>query len=960
MKLLFYFSALTVVLGLPARAINFDVPTGDTQTYNDPIINEGIAKLGGGTLILGGTEDNAGSGANVVAGILELAKASSPSVHALGGTGSISVQDGAILRIAGTGGDQIFDELIISLNTSGILDLNGRSERVRFYNGSGQILSSSGTGTFIFGIDFDEGSNAMATFSDGGGVLNVTKVGTGLWTLGGASTHSGTTTIAAGTLRSGLNDILSDASTIDVQAGATLQLSGHTDTIGGLAGAGTVLLGDGGALTVGANHTNTTFDGTLTSTATGIFNKTGNGTLTLGGTSDNAFLRGTVQQGTLVLAKQSSASVHALGGDTTIHAGATLRLDGTGGDQIFDPASLEINGTLDLQDRTETIASFSGSGAIDLGSGTLTAGNSANQTFSGILSGGGSLVKTGSGTLTLSGTNSHTGTITSAGGTLRLGSDDAIPATSTLAVNSGATIDLNGYSVIRQSIGGTGGTITLGGGNLTLGVQDATSTLAAAVNGPGTFTKTGNGTLTLTGFSDIQGPVLIESGTLAVTSSIGTSAALTIAAGATLAANIGTEEFGSIFLGSLSGSGAIIRDPALGLPPKVLSVGSNHASTTYSGNISAANLILTKQGEGALTLSGTNTFFGLRVNQGTVVLASDGAFTPGAILILEAMGTLDSGGRSLNAVSVALNGGTLALGGGSLTIGGGTINGEVTITGGGGLTKTSGDLLEIYAPVNTSGPLLFEDGATVVYSPDSLPDAAAVTVSAPAALTFFNSSETLGSLAGSGNLVIEESTLTVGGASSTTFSGEISGTNGHLVKGGNGTLTLSGANSYTGNTQVNSGTLLVSNLTGSATGSGDVTVVAGAALGGTGILGGNLTLDPGAFLAMAPGATLTLEGTLSIDAAFGVANLRDFTGSPLDWNTLANGTYTLLEGSNLPTFSTANISNFGPANAYDIGGGRSAYFTNGSLALVVIPEPSTTLLLGLGALTALALRRRCR
>jgi hypothetical protein len=100
--------------------------------------------------------------------------------------------------------------------------------------------------------------------------------------------------------------------------------------------------------------------------------------------------------------------------------------------------------------------------------------------------------------------------------------------------------------------------------------------------------------------------------------------------------------------------------------------------------------------------------------------------------------------------------------------------------------------------------------------------------------------------------------------------------------------------------------------------------------------------------------SLQVGGTVSLYAGFGVDNL---TG--LDWGTVSAGTYTLIDGT-LSTGVFAGLDHNSLGTAYDAGFGRTAYFQEGSLQLVVdvIPEPSAALLGGLGMLLLLRRRRR--
>ena len=90
-----------------------------------------------------------------------------------------------------------------------------------------------------------------------------------------------------------------------------------------------------------------------------------------------------------------------------------------------------------------------------------------------------------------------------------------------------------------------------------------------------------------------------------------------------------------------------------------------------------------------------------------------------------------------------------------------------------------------------------------------------------------------------------------------------------MSKTGAGTLSLTGANLYTNGTTVTQGTLLVSNRTGSGTGTGQVSVNAGT-LGGSGTIAGPVTVGTGASLTPGAGTngqtTLTTQNALTLNS----------------------------------------------------------------------------------------------
>ncbi|MFM2298337.1 MAG: hypothetical protein RL117_2044 [Verrucomicrobiota bacterium] len=194
------------------------------------------------------------------------------------------------------------------------------------------------------------------------------------------------------------------------------------------------------------------------------------------------------------------------------------------------------------------------------------------------------------------------------------------------------------------------------------------------------------------------------------------------------------------------------------------------------------------------------------------------------------------------------------------------------------------------------------------------------------------------------------SLLHIDGTVDSNFAGSITGINAELQKSGSSTLTLSGSNTYTGATFVTAGTLLVNGSLGNST----VSVSSGAIIGGTGSLAGDLEFGENSLLRIVNLAdALSVAGNITFGSGFGINNLIG-----LDWDALdLNTSHTLINTSQ--TFNTAGLDNFGFENRVAVGNtGREAYFTNGSLALVIVPEPSVTLLSGMSLLACLRRRRK--
>ena len=218
-------------------------------------------------------------------------------------------------------------------------------------------------------------------------------------------------------------------------------------------------------------------------------------------------------------------------------------------------------------------------------------------------------------------------------------------------------------------------------------------------------------------------------------------------------------------------------------------------------------------------------------------------------------GQVSGSGSYVRTASAANNAGTTVFNAANTYSGGTTLNRGFIGIGNNAALGTGG--LAIAANTDAKG-LLASGGARVVSNSVDFGAATASTTE----IAGSNSLE----LSGSMNLGAAERTLVVSNSADTIFSGVISGSGGGIYKDGAGKLILTGANTYTGDTTVASGTLRVDNTTGSGTGTGSVAVTAAGTLEGNGTIGGSVFLSGGTIAAGNSIGSLDIGGNLTLNS----------------------------------------------------------------------------------------------
>jgi autotransporter-associated beta strand protein len=724
-----------------------------------------------------------------------------------------------------------------------------------------------------------------------GGGGSLAKISAGTLTLGSANTYGGNTAINAGTL-----SISADGSFGTAPGSATpnsIVLNG-----GDLLATGNATLNANRGVGIGATSGST--PGTALIDAASGQTLTVNGTIASAGNSgaDNLTVNSLASSpGTVMLGGANTFS-----GNTVISAG-TLQLANSLALQNsvlnYSSGSLTFGSGI----TAATIGQFTGSQSLSLNNQAVTpagvtltiGGNNATWSYGGSFSGLGSLIKVGTGTLTLTGNNSYSGTTTCNAGALALPAGGVINGGAVFGQGilvNGGSLTSTGTSTLNaagNAFSETSGTVSLGDVNEPNAANDGL--LISLTGGSFSATSVGLGrTVSVTTAPTATAPqsAATGGGFYVNGASASISGALTLGVGAN-GANSSADA--RVDGGSLSVGGKVTIGDTSNTRWNILQVngGTFTSSDTVNGLVIAQNYLTTANSSELFisggTASATKISFGISsdtlVNTGWIIVTNGSLYIGSGGIVL---------GHATDVANISLLNGLLGatanwssslgmqLSGTGFTIqaadSGGTAH-NITLSGvlsgAGGLTNTGSGTLTLNSSGNTYSGLTTINGGTLNINSEWALGGANYS-----GLTFNNNgtlqyASTL--LNSTTDISTKPVTFTGNGAvdvngHAITFANPIgnSGPGGLTLTSSlaNGTLMLSGANTYAGVTTVNSGTLLV---TGS-TGAGGLTV-SNSTVGGTGTIGGAATNLANAVLAPGIGGigTLTFGGALTLSPA---------------------------------------------------------------------------------------------
>lgn len=783
---------------------------GDSAEISGAITNSGgtaagITKTGSGFLNLSSASNTFTGNVSVQGGALQLGS--------LGGSGrTITVGTNATVG-SGAALDNTFLGRVVQsanpftiglgANSANNLDFTGFTNAslgattASTYSGT---LTPNGTAYLVGGgpatltISSALGNNVSAT--------SLTKIGTNTVVLGGANTYTGNTVVNAG----------------------TLSLTGSLDSTGSL------VLG-GGTFSYDKTGTNTQGVTGLTVNRGGstVNNTVAGNTLNLGAIARNP--GGAVNFGTTTgaITTTTGNTNGIIGPWATIGTGTGTRYavgsaDGT--------TSTTITGLTGTTATTGTLANLTSTGNFDYSSGaTTTASLSANTLR---YTGGVNTTSIGTGfTLTTGGLlNAGTGTLTVA---------PANPTSSILTTPTGGMMVVNTPDSTRSinitsMIGGAGALTKTGSGTLTLGSANSNfsgglnlsqgtisfNANSAAAAGSVTTGPTGTGTFTIG-----------DGTTITWTTGLGISAnSIVLAGDTTFAGPVQRLGIGGPFvLGSQTrtwytpGSGTAAQAAAM--------AGTNNNGIRFFQTTNGPAISVDS---GTLRLVGTGPWSGVGFAQ-VITFTNNSGITIGNNILTSFSATNQLGAAGTTSASLTVESGgylNLSSGAASQSQSVNSLAGDGTVTNlsttAGAATLTVGNAAGTNSSTTFSGTIV--DGSSLnsvtgitALGTVALTKAGAGTLTLTGVNTYTGtttiSGGTLliadGSIANSANIANTATLEYALNNNARTYANVISGTAGALVKSGTNTLTLTGANTYTGTTTISAGTLQLGN--GGTTGS---------------------------------------------------------------------------------------------------------------------------------------------
>ncbi len=672
-----------------------------------------------------------------------------------------------------------------------------------YANGDYVTFGDTATGYIVAGTNLQPGSVLFTNSAHNytlsgstntiGGVATVTKSGTGTVTFNGMNTFSGGLNILNGTVADGV------ALTTNIFGTGTITLGDSSGTnnaslSASVAGQGdlfsnavVVAAGTTGTLSISAANADLYFTGPLALSNHLTLNPGNTGkTIAFSGTTTETSLNSPA----LTMTVTNGFAVFS-GGLVVGSGGLTFAGNSTAGTTTIGPGNVTGSGNVTFNANNNNTFTVSAASINHTGSITNSGMGTGATTISGSLGGNVANVVQNSTTsaLKLSGANSaYTNNLFVNAGALTLSGATSLTAANLVTVSASGILDVENSVTLAGLQDGTGAGIVTNASTtartLTLGGSDTYSFSGSIGDGatggakPTTLVMTGTGTQTLSGVNTYSGPTTVSNGTLLVTGSISTNT-VTVNAAAILGGN-----------GAIGGS---------------VSVAANGILSPSLGTGGASTLTLSSSATNALTLNGGNGNLVFAVSAKATALTNDQIQIAGTLVLKGAntialsfpAGTAPAGTYTLMTCATTNGTGTLALNAAYLNttlvvtstnvqlIVSGSTNGLLTWKGqnNGTWDKTATNW------VSGSSPINYTDGSQVNFDDTALLFAVTNGGVSPASVTLNNSLN---------NYTFNSSGGGIGGSAG-------------LTKYGTGTLTLNGANGFTGSTVINAGSVVAGN-----------------------------------------------------------------------------------------------------------------------------------------------------